>query len=288
MIYLLLSILINTLLFVIFKYFSRFKVNNLQAIVVNYFVAFIVGYLFETDKHAFTTITRAAWFPGTLFLGVLFVTLFNVLALTAQKGGLSVVSIASKMSLVIPVVFAFIVYGDTITLFKIGGIVLALLAVYLVTKKTVTPSVEKKYLYLPVLLFFGSGLLDTVLKFIETRYVSLEETTIYSASIFLIAGITGILFLIVQRLINGVKFQSKSLIAGIILGVPNFFSIFFLLKALKMNGLESSYIFPVNNVGIVLLSTFTGAMLFREKLSTLNKIGIIAAISAILLMSTEL
>ncbi|XLS30886.1 EamA/RhaT family transporter [Flavobacteriaceae bacterium M23B6Z8] len=288
MIYLVLSILINTLLFVIFKYFSQFKVNNLQAIVVNYFVAFSVGYFFEADRLAIKAITGAAWFPGTLFLGILFVTLFNILALTAQKGGLSVVSIASKMSLVIPVIFAFLVYGDKITLLKIGGIILALIAVYLVTKKTATPSVENKYLYLPVLLFFGSGLLDTVLKYIETQYVAEGETIAYSAAIFLIAGITGIVFLGIQSVTTKVHFESKSLIAGIILGVPNFFSIYFLLKALKMEGLESSYIFPVNNVGIVLVSTLTGVLIFKEHLTSINRIGILAAISAIILMSIEI
>jgi drug/metabolite transporter (DMT)-like permease len=285
MLYLVLSILLNTLLFVIFKYFSIYRVNNLHAIVINYLVASSVGFIFDNSFVTILELPSKPWFTGTIFLGVLFITLFNVLALTAQKGGLSVVSIASKMSVVIPVVFAFTVYQDKITFLKVLGICFALIAVYLVTKKTVSPSIEGKYLYLPVLLFFGSGILDTVLKFVETSYVTANETNVYSASIFLIAGITGIITLLLQRILKRTRFELKSVIAGIILGVPNFFSIYFLLKALKMEGLESSYIFPVNNVGIVLFSTFTGVLLFNEKLSKINKTGIITAISAIILMS---
>ncbi|WP_340198432.1 EamA family transporter [Ascidiimonas sp. W6] len=285
MVYLLLSILLNTLLFVIFKYFSRFNVNNLHAIVINYFIAFFTGFMFDETIVSLSQIPKAPWFKGTLFLGVLFVTLFNILALTAQKIGLSVVSIASKMSVVIPVVFAFIVYEDKITFFKVIGIILALMAVYLVTKKTTHTLVKNKYLYLPLLLFIGSGLLDTILKYVEFKYVSIEETNIYSAVIFLVAGITGTVIILIQTILKKVNFEIKSVIAGIVLGLPNFFSIYFLLKALKIDGIESSYVFPVNNVGVVLLSTVVGIGLFKEKLSNLNKIGIVIAIGGIVLMS---
>ena len=285
MIYLIISILLNTLLFVIFKYFSFYKVNNLQAIVVNYLVAAFVGYFSNQSFTDIISLPTRPWLPGTIFLGVLFITLFNVLAITTQKGGLSVVSIASKMSVVIPVVFAFVVYKDHITLFKVIGIILALLAVYLVSKKTTSPSIEGKYLYLPVLLFLGSGILDTVLKYVETNYVKPEETNLYSATIFLIAGISGIIFMAIHWLITKNRFELKSVIAGIVLGIPNFYSIFFLLKALNIKGLESSYIFPVNNVGIVLLSAIVGVLLFNEKLTSSNKTGIVMAIFGIVFMS---
>lgn len=285
MLYLFLSIVINALLFVIFKYFSIYKVNNLHAIVVNYFVAFLVGFFFDKSDFSMAVLPEKPWFTGTLFLGVLFITFFNVIALTTQKTGLSVVSISSKMSVVVPVIFAFILYNDHITLLKIVGILMALLALYMVTKKTASLSVEKKYLYLPVLLFAGTGLIDTLFKYIELHFVKPDETYIFSAIIFLTAGVSGVIFLIVTSCFKPIIFKLKSLIAGVILGIPNFFSVYFLLEALKTNGLESSYVYPVNNVGIVLLSTLFGILLFNEKLTNFNKIGILIAISGIVLMN---
>lgn len=69
------------------------------------------------------------------------------------------------------------------------------------------------------------------------------------------------------------------------LGIPNYFSVYFLLKALKSNVLESSGIFTVNNVGIVMLSTVAGIVLFHEKLLRKNWIGIGLAIASIALVA---
>jgi hypothetical protein len=49
-IYLILSILFNSVLFVIIKLFAKYNIDALQALVINYLVAFLVG-LFFLDNH---------------------------------------------------------------------------------------------------------------------------------------------------------------------------------------------------------------------------------------------
>ena len=71
------------------------------------------------------------WFYVALALGFLFIAIFNVMALTAQKNGLSVASVASKMSVIIPVLFGIIIYKESVGFYKILGIILALVAVVL-------------------------------------------------------------------------------------------------------------------------------------------------------------
>ena len=77
----------------------------------------------------------------------------------------------------------------------------------------------------------------------------------------------------------------KNILAGIALGIPNYGSIYFLIKALDMHNLESSVIFPVNNVGIVALSVVCARILFNENLSLKNIVGVILAIISIALMN---
>ena len=105
MIYLILSILISTSLFVIFKYFGVYKIDTLKAIVINYLVAFTFGILLSVVEFSFVELPNQKWFIGAIFLGMLFVSIFFVMALTAQRNGVSVVSVAGKMSVVIPVIF---------------------------------------------------------------------------------------------------------------------------------------------------------------------------------------
>lgn len=135
MIYLLLSILASTAIFIVFKLFSRYKINTFHAIVANYVTACICGLIsYESSINAFE-IYNSKWFLGAILLGFLFISVFNLMALTAQRNGLSAASVASKMSVVIPVIFGIYIYNESIGFQKVLGIVLALIAVYLTAIK---------------------------------------------------------------------------------------------------------------------------------------------------------
>ena len=286
MIYLLLSIAASSFIFAIFKLFAKYEINTLHAIIVNYFVAFASGILFYQGPITITQIPSQNWFYSSIILGFIFISIFNLMAITTQKSGLSVVSVATKMSVVIPILFGVLYYKEAIGIYKVIGIITALIAVYLVSakaKKEVT--LKKKNLIFPILVFLGSGTIDTSLKFIEDRYISEGDVSIFSATVFLAAGVIGLLIIGYQIIKGTFKFEFKNVVAGVCLGVPNFFSIAMLLKALREPGFDSSTIFTINNVAIVMLSTILGILLFKEKLTTKNWIGILLAVGSILLVT---
>jgi len=284
LIYLVLSILVSSFLFVIFKLFDVFKINTLQAIVVNYIMAFSFGIFTSNTAVSIVEIPSQNWFLGAFCLGFLFISIFNVMGITAQRNGLSVASVAGKMSVVIPVVFGIIAYNEGVGLVKVIGILMALIAVYLSSAKSDTNSVKFKNLLFPLLLFLGSGLLDTGLKYVETTSVSQGDEPMFLATIFGCAFVLG-LFVVIFQIINGTfKFQWKNILGGILLGIPNYYSMEFLLKAFKTD-LESSTLFTINNVGIVILTTIFALLFFKEKLIKKNWIGIALAVISIVLVS---
>ncbi|QED36375.1 EamA family transporter [Antarcticibacterium arcticum] len=288
MIYLLLSILSSSVIFVIFKLFQKYRVDTLQAIIINYFFACMVGFFGYIKNTDVTIIPEKLWFPGTLVLGALFISVFNLAAITTQKSGLSVVSVATKMSVAIPVFFGIILYNESTGILKITGILLALVAVYLTSIKTTTGiKIKKENLIFPLLVFLGSGIIDTTIKYLETTYVAEDEVALFSTSIFAIAGMIGIVILTGQALMGKLRITGKNILGGIILGVPNYFSIYFLVMALRTEGFESSTVFTINNVAIVLFSTLLGILLFKEHLIKKNWIGILLAIVSILLVATS-
>ena len=284
MIFLLLSILFSTGLFVIFKYFGIYKIDVLKAIFVNYIVAFFMGFFFAERQIPISEIYLEPWFSGALFLGALFVSIFFVMAMTAQKNGVSVTSIAGKMSVVVPVVFGIILYNESVTFLKIVGIIMALIAVYLSSVKE-EKSEKNGTLLLPILLFIGSGTIDTLLKYIQENYVSDEDVSIFSGSLFGIAGAFAFFILVIKTLKKREAFGYKNIIAGIILGIPNYYSIIFLIKALQNKNFESSTLFTINNVAIVVVSTLVGLFFFKEKFSIKNRIGVAMAILGIILVT---
>lgn len=289
MIYLLLSILSSTVIFVVFRLYKKYGVNTLQAIIVNYFIACIVGFFGYIESiDDLVRIHSESWFLGTVFLGAMFITVFNLAAITTQRSGLSVVSVATKMSVAIPVFFGIFIYNESLGFLKVTGIILALAAVYLSSIKTKKGiSIKKENLIFPLLVFVGSGIIDTTINYLENFYVSETDVGLFSSSIFGVAGIIGTTILIGQAVLGKLKITWKNIAGGIALGIPNYFSIYFLVMALRSPGFENSVIFTLNHVGIVLASTILGIVLFKEVLLKKNWIGIALAVISIILVASS-
>ena len=171
MIYLLLSILFNAVLFVIIKLFAKFNIDTLQALVVNYFVAFLVGLFFLDSSIVPTEIISEVWFKGSLLLGFVFIFTFYATTLTSQRNGLSVASVASKMSVIIPITLGVILYNENLGFIKIIGILLAFVAVYFTSKKETGEVQQASNPLYPILVFFGAGTIDASLKYLQTFHV---------------------------------------------------------------------------------------------------------------------
>ena len=125
MIYIVLAIITSVLLLSIFKLFERYNVNTFHAIIVNYAVAAITGFLFSEHKLNFDLITDTPWLLICIPLGLLFIAIFYLISLTAQKISIAAASVSNKMSVIIPVLIAIVYLGEQLSALKVIGIVLA-------------------------------------------------------------------------------------------------------------------------------------------------------------------
>jgi drug/metabolite transporter (DMT)-like permease len=261
---------------------NTFKIDSSKAIVINYFSACAFGIFTYTKPLDIHQIVNEKWFYGAIVLGMLFIAIFNVMAITAQKNGLSVASVATKMSVVIPVIFGVLIYNEKLNLALIFGIVLALSSVYLTSSKSNTVSNLKRNLIFPIFLFIGSGVIDTTIKYFQTNYMAKDDISVFSATVFFIATLVGILQLAIKKKL---AIDVKTLIGGIILGLVNFGSLYFIIKSLQLDGWSSATVFTLNNVGIVMCSTLVGRFFFKEHLLLKNWIGIAIAIVSIIIIT---
>lgn len=288
MIYLILSIIASSFLVLAFKYFEKYKIDNFHAAVVNYIVASTMGFLLNLDGIGIQEIYKQEWIFIAIILGVIFICMINIIALTTQRNGVSVATVATKTSLIIPVSLAVLLYGDQINIFKVAGIILALLSVFMVSKKVQTPNttedLRKEYL-LPGILFITSGITDSLINFAQAKYVRPFDFGSFISTLFAVAASIGIIVVLYQVFVQHKKFQLKSIVGGVILGIINYGTLFFLMKTLENKSFESSAIFPVNNMGIVIFSAICALILFKEKISKTNWIGIFISILAIALIA---
>ncbi len=291
MIYLILSILSSTTIFIIFKYLDHFHISVLPVIIYNYLFAAIPGFFLSGEKLSIAAIFNSDWLLLAGLIGILFIVMFNVVGLSSAIAGISVTSVASKMSVAIPISFSiFYDPSDRFTIFKLIGTCIALSAIFLIIYKKKGMRLNRSVVYLPVLLFLGMGMIDSLVKYAQFKYISDQEIAFFSSFLFTISFLTGIIFMILKRGSFKSLMNIRVLIWGTVLGVVNFGSIFFLIKALNFKlpggeGFDSSTVFAINNTGIVLLSVMTGLFLFKEKLNIFNRIGILMAIVAIVVFA---
>lgn len=290
MMYLILSILCSTIIGIVFKQFPRFKIDNFQAIIYNYIVCTIIGTLVLGELPVKAGFWEYEWFPYAFFMGCIFIGTFVLIARTVQTFGMSVTSVVQRMSLLISVTFAIVYFNESTTWTKMLGIILALVAVFFASIKKEDKQAEhtfsNRWLYfLPFLVFALSGLIEIILQYVQTVHLSNNAGQLqFTTFLFGTAAAIGFILLIFNLAIGKMQFHTRHVIAGIVLGIPNFGSIYFILKMLEQ-GWEGSVFFPINNVGVILLSTAVALIIFKEQLSKLNIIGIVLAILGIVLIS---
>ncbi len=291
MLYLIGSIILSSYLTLSFKLVEKWGLNNFQVIVFNYITCVITGSFvngsFAINKEAIVE----PWFGWACLMGTVFIIIFNIIAYTAQQLGVAVASVANKLSLVIPFIFSIYLYKEESTFLKITGIVVALIAVLLTCwpskKQEVLPQKRTRPLLflVPVLLFLGSGLLDTMIKYVEHTFLNDNNKNDFLVTAFAAAASIGVVLLGMQFLRKKQQFSYKAFLMGIGIGIPNYFSIWCLVQVLKQYAANSSVVIPINNMGIVLFSTLVAWLLFKEKLSFINWAGVVLSLGAIALIT---
>jgi drug/metabolite transporter (DMT)-like permease len=287
MIFIVLAIVLGLLVLILFKTFPNYKVNTFAAILYNYVFAAVTGFLLS-NKDDFSVTVQEKEYLFAIPLGLLFITVFYLISQTAQKVGISVASVANKMSVIMTVLFSVLILHQQLNSFMIVGIICALFSVYLTCIKKEKQSGS---FFLPFLLFLGSGAIDTSLNAANAFFIrNNEQSAVFTTLIFSSALVFGICALLISSLKGKMSakefFLPKNIFAGFCLGVPNYFSIYFIFLALDSKLLNSAQLFPVLNVANVALAALTAHFIFKEKLSKMNVAGILLAILAIILLST--
>lgn len=276
MLYLLLSILSSLLILVVFKISGKYNIKVIQPIIINYFVASALGYFISGLSPQEIMQIPTTWILPAILIASLYVFTFFLIGYSTRKAGMVLTTIASKMSFVFPMFFSILIdpndnYSNTKLILLIMAIIAVLLSVY----KKRTKSIDSLFIiFLPFIIFVLMGFADSLIKFAQNSFVKDEEkSSLFSFIIFSFAALWGIILIFLQKN-KKEMLQPKVLITGILLGIFNFGSLYFLINALNDLTFNNSLVFALNNMGVVLFSIILALTFFKEKVTNLNKIGI--------------
>ena len=291
MIFLVFSILSSAAIYVIFKFLDRLKINTFNVIVINYITAAILGLLLTQNQTDIFPIYKNAWFPYSIIIGVLFIMTFVIIAKSSQIVGIAITTVSNKMSVIIPIAVSIIIDPlDVLTNFKAIGIAMAILAVFLSVYRKRKVEFDPRNIYLPIILFLSMGLVDSIVKYAQQYHVNDNVLPIFTVILFIMSAITGLVTKLIRRTSFKELLDKKILLWGIGLGISNYGSLYFLIKALNYknslgNSMDGSIVFGINNLGIIALSVIIGLLVFKEKFLKINWVGIIISLFAIYILS---
>src|SRR5262245_12200597 len=286
MIFLLLAIVCSAALPLLFRAFDHWRVNHFWAIPANYFACILVGAILDQPTQHASELLSQPWLLLATLQGLVLAVNFYLLAYTAQRAGVSVAVLASRLSVAIPAILAFLLYGDSLNTVKIVGLAAALSSLYLCTASGHDFGVTRAWLrrLLPILVFFMFGCHFTLLKFTQARYLDSSSYHVYVTTSFFLAFVTSVVIGI-AKIRTRVEVRSGDLIAGGVLGLLNYGAIYFLVKVLSLEGWQTSQLFPIYSVGVVTVSSLLALILFNERLSRLKTLGLVVGLMAVALLN---
>ncbi|MBC2769676.1 DMT family transporter [Pusillimonas minor] len=245
-----------------------------QAIAVNYVVASVLCLaLLKPSIPALLTPSHQWWLLGAL--GVVLPTVFLIMAAAVRHAGIVLSDAAQRLSLVVPLLAAFLWFGEALSTTKLMGVILALAALAgLLLRPAGRFAVGLTTIACLLGVWAGYGAIDILFKTLA-RQGQAFSTTLLGA--FALAGIIMFVGLAVRRspwTIAGIN-------GGVALGLLNFGNIYFYIRAHQTFPENPSLVFASMNIGVIVLGTLTGALLFGERLTTPNKLGIGLAVGAV-------
>ena len=280
---LLFSSVLSVLIFWIFKEMGRRKEKAFPVILINYLVCMLLGNIILGEAHLIklSTFTKEGIWP-IFFLGFLFMATFLFMAESTRESGASLSAVASKMSMVIPVCGAMILFDEETNNQLFLGISLALLSVGLITYQSDN---NAGFSWLLFAVFIGSGGVDLSMNLIKHQQYSGWTNMQFATLTFSGAAIAGFIYMLGQGFKHGfkVKILRSTLVFGILLGGINLFSIYAIYHALDVFKTSSSVFFTVNNV-LVVMGSVTVGLLYKEGFNGRKIIGLIAAVFALILL----
>lgn len=277
MIFLVASIVSSTAIYVIFRWAKNYSCRLKPLITINYLTAALLGFGFLLHFNLRPFLQFSGWMPYGISLGVLYIIMFFLIGMSSQKAGITITTLANKLSLVFPVFFSLFWFNEQATVWKFIVLASAILAVLLTLYRKNLKNSNLKWMVLPLFIFVGSGFIDSLIKLIQATQITDSQTASFSTFVFFVAFVCGVFISFPKNSSTTGIFHLPTVVLGILLGMANFGSLYFMLNALNKSHLDSSQVFALNNMLIVALSATIGFFIFRENLNRINVAGLILA-----------
>lgn len=276
MMYLMIAVLCSVAVSVLLKILRQKNIDIRQTIVAGYPVAFLLTWVLLKPDVSSIGALGDAW--GIIIaLGVLLPAVFIILGRAIESVGMVATDAAQRLSLIIPIVAAFLLFGEVLTGTRILGLALGFLALGALVYRPQHRLINTQAKQTPLWLFgvwLGYGVIDILFKQVA------KQGAAFPLTLFVTFGLAGLL-LLGYLLITRVRWQGNALSAGLLLGAINMGNIYAYVRAHQVLSESPSIVFTGMNVGVIAVATLIGVGVFKEQLNRINIVGLLLAICCV-------
>lgn len=291
MMYLTIAVLCSVAVSVLLKILRQQNLDIRQTIVAGYPVAFLLTWLLLKPDISKIGELGGAW-SIIIALGILLPAVFVILGRAIAAVGMVATDAAQRLSLIIPIIAAFLLFGEVLTGTRVFGLALGFLALGALvyrpqqtvvvnesasTNNVTNNGVNKQVRRTPLWLFgvwAGYGIIDILFKQVA------KQGAAFPLTLFVSFGLAGLL-LFIYLLITRVRWQGRALAAGLLLGALNIGNIYAYIRAHQVLSESPSIVFTGMNVGVIAVATIIGVGVFKESLNRINMLGLLLAIGCV-------
>ena len=317
MIALFLAVCCTVAIGMIFKHAGRQGMDRTALLTVNYAAAVsVAGMLMAVGGRSAQA--GLTFDPGLAVLavvtGALLIFGFFILSVATDEAGMALAIGVMRVAVVIPFVASWLVWNEVPTPAQGVGLVLAGAAFFMIAwrqraqpapapeltaapasvpgtagaappvpEPPETPSANLRVLGILAVLFVSGGAVDVSMKAFEEGFGATNSRVLFLLLAFGVAFLIGLVVVLWNGWRKGDWPAPTTIRWGIGLGVINYGSLEFILRAIEQ--LPGTFVFPVNNIAIVILAALVGVYWWGEHLSRINRMGIGVAAVALLLLN---
>ena len=276
MLYLIIAVLCSVAVSVLLKVLRQQGLDIRQTIVAGYPVAFLLTWFLLKPDIGGINALGGAW-AIIIALGILLPAVFVILGRAIEAVGMVATDAAQRLSLIIPIFAAFLLFGEVLTGTRVFGLLLGFLALGALIYRPQQGQISKQAKHTPLWLFgvwAGYGIIDILFKQIA------KQGAAFPLTLFMSFGFAGVLLLIYLLIIR-VRWQGRALAAGLLLGALNVGNIYAYIRAHQVLSDSPSIVFTGMNVGVIAVATLIGVSIFKESLNRVNMLGLVLAIACV-------
>lgn len=279
--FILLSIICSVFVGVLLKIARQKEFSIYQIISWNYVFALISLLIFFKPNINLEFSLPTGIITGSLIFLLPIIFVFQAKAI--RYSGIVKTDIVQRLSLFISISFSLFIAKEVFNAYKITGLIIAFVAIFFTFyKKQQTETNQNKSYYL-LFVLCGFGVIDILFKKVAT----IGDLPFTELLLLVFSGA-----LIVSLVISGYNilqkreiFSIKNLYWGVLVGLLNFGNISFYIKAHQSLSSNPSTVFIGMNMGVILLGSLIGILYFKEKLTTINYVGILLSFISIALIA---